>query len=152
MITAALATISGPRHGAACDRVEQLVREVATADRASATLREKAQRGELIPGFGHPLYPAGDPRTPPLLAAANALAPKDPRVATIRAIVKAMRTAGRGEPTIDFGLVAIATALKLPSGTASALFGLGRMAGWIAHAREQRASHTLLRPRARYIG
>ncbi|MEM9874883.1 MAG: citrate synthase, partial [Myxococcota bacterium] len=34
----------------------------------------------------------------------------------------------------------------------SALFALGRGAGWVAHVFEQRRSPTLLRPRARYVG
>jgi citrate synthase len=32
------------------------------------------------------------------------------------------------------------------------MFAVGRSAGWIAHALEQRAAGFLLRPRARYVG
>ena len=55
-------------------------------------------------------------------------------------------------PTLDFGLVALAFALRLPAGSAAALFALGRTSGWVAHALEQRAQRHLLRPRARYVG
>jgi citrate synthase len=53
---------------------------------------------------------------------------------------------------VELGLVALAAALELPRGAATAIFAVGRSAGWIAHAQEQRAAGYLLRPRARYIG
>jgi citrate synthase len=46
----------------------------------------------------------------------------------------------------------VALAAGLPPGSATALFALGRSAGWVAHVREQRAAGFLLRPRARYVG
>jgi citrate synthase len=58
----------------------------------------------------------------------------------------------RGRPTVDTALVALALALGARPGTASALFALGRCAGWVAHVLEQRESAGLLRPRARYVG
>jgi citrate synthase len=66
-VSAALAALSGPRHGGACDRIEALVREVGRPERARSEVDERVRRGESVPGFGHWLYPEGDPRTPPLL-------------------------------------------------------------------------------------
>lgn len=63
-----------------------------------------------------------------------------------------MRQHGREAPTLDTGLVAVASALGLPEGTAVGLFAVGRASGWIAHALEQRAAGFVLRPRARYVG
>ncbi len=61
-----------------------------------------------------------------------------------------MRTARQPPPNLDLGLVAVCSALRLPAGAAAALFAVGRSAGWIAHALEQRRQGYLLRPRARY--
>jgi citrate synthase len=61
-----------------------------------------------------------------------------------------MTLAGAEPPTVDLGLVAVCAALKLPAGAATALFALGRSAGWIAHAIEQRDAGFALRPRARF--
>lgn len=151
VISAALSTLSGPEHGAACDRVEALISEVATPGRAERVIRERAQRGEPIPGFVHPLYPDGDPRAPPLLAAAQQLHGQEPRLRVLQAIVRVMRETGRGAPTLDAGLVAVALATGLEDG-ATAMFALGRIAGWVAHTLEQRQQGFIVRPRARYVG
>jgi citrate synthase len=151
-IAAALATLSGSRHGGACDRVEAFVDEVASKDRASKVIGERLRRGEAIPGFGHRLYPRGDPRAKVLLDLTSAFGRSTPRLETLRAIVRTMHDLGQEPPTLDAGLVAIAAALGLPQGSAIALFAIGRTAGWIAHMIEQRQSGQLLRPRARYVG
>ena len=151
-VLAALATLSGPTHGGSCDRIEALLEE--TRDPADATrlVRERLRRGDALPGFGHPLYAAGDPRTPVLIEAAEGLAPRAIALRKIRALEGAIGLAGGEAPTCDVGLVAIAAALGLPSGSAVSLMAMGRIAGWIAHAREQRAQGFQLRPRARYTG
>lgn len=151
-VEAALAVISGPQHGGACDRVEALISEIGPASRAAAAIHERARRGEGLPAFGHPLYPAGDPRTPPLLALARRLGRRRPRARALLAVVHAMADCGLPPPSVEVGLVAVAEALGLPAGSASALFALGRAAGWIAHVLEQRRSAGLVRPRARYVG
>ncbi len=60
--SAALAALSGPLHGGAVGRVEALVDEACQAERVGNVLLARAGRGEAIPGFGHRLYPQGDPR------------------------------------------------------------------------------------------
>ncbi len=59
-ITAALATLTGPRHGGACDRVEALLDEAASLPRPGDVVDRRKRRGDIVPGFGHPLYPQGD--------------------------------------------------------------------------------------------
>jgi citrate synthase len=148
-VGAALHTLSGPRHGGACERVEALVAETVRPGRASAVLEQRARRGESTPGFGHPLYPNGDPRADLLL---RNLGAGSRSARTLIALARAMRAAGREGPTLDVGLVAVAQALRLPRGSAGAIFAIGRTGGWIAHALEQRRAGHLLRPRARYVG
>ena len=151
-IGAGLFALSGPWHGGVCDRIEALVRACARPSQARALIRERARLGEYTAGFGHPLYPAGDPRGAMLLRRAYKLAPRSPQLAVMRAIADCMREDRQPGPTLDFGLVAMSAALGLAPGAASALFALGRSAGWVAHALEQRTQHKLLRPRARYTG
>lgn len=150
-MSAALAALSGHRHGGSCDRVEALLTEVGRPERAAQVVHGRLRRGEAVTGFGHRLYPHGDPRTPPLVEAALSVRPESLRVRVARAVMDTMRDAGHPPPAMDFGLVMLADALGLPSGAATVLFGLGRTAGWVAHILEQREQGHLLRPRARYV-
>jgi citrate synthase len=153
-LLAALATFVGPRHGGASRQVEALLAEIGATGRARAVVRARSARGEAIPGFGHPLYPGGDPRAAALLAlvAEGGAGRGAPRLRPVLALVAAVRELRGEHPNVDLALVAVARALALPDGGAQALFAIGRTAGWIAHALEQRASAGILRPRAEYVG
>ena len=142
-VVAGLAALSGPRHGGMTERVESLF-DAAEAGGAAAALRRRLAAGEDLPGFGHPLYPNGDPRAAALLAEVV-----DPLAAAL--IGEAERLTGL-KPTLDFGLVATRRTLRLPRGAAFSLFAVGRTVGWIAHALEQRKQGVLIRPRAVYVG
>ena len=134
-------------------RVEALLDEIGEPARARTVVDSRTRRGEAIPGFGHMLYgDGGDPRAAPLLSMARKVAPRSRSVRTCDALCRAMSRSRREHPNVDLGLVAIAEALGAPRGTASLVFMIGRVAGWIAHALEQRAAGFLLRPRARYVG
>jgi citrate synthase len=150
-LVAALATFSGPRHGGESARVEALLDEVGASGRGKEVLRGRAQRGEGIPGFGHPLYRGGDPRAKVLLETARGVG-RGPRLRRVLAVVEAAEALGMERPNLDFGLVAVSAALGLPRGAPAILFCLGRIAGWTAHIQEQREAGVLLRPRARYVG
>ena len=101
--------------------------------------------GHRLPGFGHPLYPHGDPRAAALLAQVE----PDPALAALRdAIAETTDLA----PNIDFALLALQRAHALPADAGFALFAIARTVGWAAHAMEQAASGASIRPRARYIG
>lgn len=149
---AGLAALTGGKHGGACDRVEALLGEVARPDRAREALAARVARGDAVPGFGHPLYPEGDPRGATLLELAAGLGSRARGYELSLATVLAARELGQPAPTVDVGLVVLCSALGAPTGTAAGLFALARIAGWAAHALEQRATGVLLRPRARYVG
>lgn len=151
-LAAALATLSGPRHGGASERVERLMNEASDPARAALTVGEHLRRGEKLPGFGHPLYKQGDPRTPPLMQGALALKPRSRRLRTLLAVVDAMQGMGRPLPNVDVGLTAVCAALELPPGMGPAIFAIGRTAGWVAHVLEQQQTTQILRPRAHYVG
>ncbi len=133
VVSAALAALSGPRHGGACAQVEALFAE---AERSSPTaaMGERLRRGDPLVGFGHPLYPAGDPRARTLL---DQLPQAEPWVEAGQQLL------GR-YPSVDLALVA----LGLESGGAFQVFATGRCLGWIAHALEQYADGRMIRPRA----
>ncbi|MFP6654412.1 MAG: citrate synthase family protein [Myxococcota bacterium] len=150
-LSAALAALSGPRHGGAADRVEALLLEAGPAERVEQVVHDRQRRGEVIEGFAHPIYaPNADPRGGLLLEIARDLRGSSSEVQSVLALAHAMQQGGFGGPSIDVGLVAIARALALPVGSATALFAVGRTVGWVAHSLEQYEAGYLLRPRARY--
>jgi len=154
-LSAALHTLTGPKHGGVSTRVEALITRVREPARAAEVMQELAVRGEFIPGFGHPLYPRGDPRARALFELAEAAAEhgREPShdYACLRAICDHMQHVQHPAPNFDMGLAAVCMALELPPGSAAALFAIGRMPGWIAHVLEQRKQRYILRPRARYV-
>jgi citrate synthase len=151
VVAAGLAALKGRRHGGYTERVEALLNEMGTPRAADATVASRLRRGEEIPGFGHPLYPDGDPRARMLLSMAESVGHRGTTRAA-RALAESVYRATGEHPSLDFGLVALALAFQLPEGSALSIFALGRTIGWIAHAIEQFASDQLIRPRAQYVG
>jgi citrate synthase len=147
----ALGALSGPRHGGETDRVEALLRETLRTGDVRGAVAERLQRGERIAGFGHPLYPDGDPRCEDILGAVKAsrYGRRSRSLLDTRRLVAEM--IGR-PPNIDFALGLVSIVLRLPPGSGLGMFLVGRSVGWIAHAMEQYAAGTLIRPRARYVG
>ncbi|HEX8255517.1 MAG TPA: citrate synthase family protein [Thermoanaerobaculia bacterium] len=148
VVLAGLAALEGTRHGGATARVAALWDELRRARDLRTALAERMRRGEQLDGFGHQLYPNGDPRAALLLD----MLPKSKELTFARAFVEAAESVIGEAPTLDFALVTIERALALPRGSALTLFAIGRTIGWIAHAIEQYAVDTLIRPRARYVG
>lgn len=143
-LLAGLAALSGPRHGAMTLRVGQMVSELKEVRAVRHFVSGRLARGEGLAGFGHPLYPDGDPRGARLLS----LSPKD---RLIEALCRTAFEIGGLAPTLDVGLAALERGYRLPPGSGLTLFTLGRSVGWVAHAMEQRDSRQLIRPRARFI-
>ena len=150
--SAALAAVSGPRHGTATEALARYADDIGSPERAVRVVRELRARGEAPPGFGHPLYPGGDPRAPPLLAAARTSTNKRARTILAIADTIAAEKKNRLHPSVDVGLSALVASLGVSPAAGSGLFAVARSAGWLAHVLEQRAAGYLLRPRARYTG
>lgn len=144
-LNAGLSALSGPRHGGMTSLVELLFDEVERVGDAAEVVESRLRRGDGVPGFNHPLYPAGDPRANGILPHL----PADPLTADLLSVME--ETAGL-LPTCDVALVALRRRLAMPRGSALALFAIARTSGWIAHALEQTQDERLIRPRARYVG
>jgi len=143
-LLAGLATLSGPRHGGAGEAVMILAEDAQRLGPDTAVERWLGH-DRPMPGFGHPLYPEGDPRAEALLAVFKV----DRGFSRLR---DAAFAATGLHPNIDFALAALTRSLRLPPDAPFRLFALGRSIGWTAHAVEQVTSNGLIRPRARYEG
>ena len=147
VVAGGLAAMEGSKHGGMTARIETMLDELARAQDIRAAMSERMRRGEAIAGFGHRLYPNGDPRAEVLLEMLGKRVPK-----LIADVASEGEELLREKPTIDFALVALARALKLPADAPITLFALGRTIGWVGQAIEQYARDEIIRPRARYTG
>lgn len=152
VINAGLSALQGTKHGGNTESVEAFLREVGQPERAKSVITARLRRGEIIPGFGHQLYPDGDPRGAILWEMMQAHYPDSPHVALGREVLKQAKALIQKEPTIDYALALLGQLFDLPEGSTLGLFALGRTIGWIGHAIEQYKADMLIRPRARYIG
>jgi citrate synthase len=112
----------------------------------------RLRRGDSVGGFGHPLYPAGDPRARALLEWLRDAAGGSAERSYVEAVAQAASALMHEAPNIDFALAGAARVLRLPAGAPLMLFAIGRTIGWIGQAIEQYATGQLIRPRARYVG
>ena len=105
-VLSGLATLSGPLHGRASLGVLELVAAVQRLG-AGVTARDWLSQGRPFAGFGHPLYPLGDPRAVALLRQFALPA----QYAELREVVE---EAIGEQPNIDFALAALTSVYALP--------------------------------------
>ncbi|HEX7892224.1 MAG TPA: citrate synthase family protein [Ramlibacter sp.] len=143
-LLAGLATLSGPLHGDASGRVKALFGEVERLGE-DQVLDHYLSTASPLAGFGHHLYPDGDPRAAALLALF------EPPDAIARFIEKVAQLTGL-RPNIDVALAALVAHHRLPADAAFALFATARSVGLLAHGMEQLGVAQVIRPRGRYAG
>ena len=152
VVSAALAALEGPRHGGASARAESMLHAMRRSRPLGATLAARLRRGESIHGFGHPLYPEGDPRAAVLFELLGERYAKSAECRFVTDFAQAATDMIGEPPNVDFALAAVSRVLHLPAHVPLTLFAVGRSVGWIGHAIEQYATGQLIRPRAKYVG
>lgn len=151
-ISSALSSSAGMLAGVDCDACEAALLKPGGVSRYVSRIAVALSKKQMLPGFNHPAYPAGDPRGLLLMEIANTLASDPTRKSDFaQKIGKAKSELGLA-PTVAAGLSAVTNALGMPRGSAGALMALSRTAGWIAHILEQQKNEYLIRPRSRYVG
>lgn len=153
-LAAAVATLSGPRHGGATAEARGLLLRALEAGDVGAFAADLHAKRARLPGFGHRVYKVPDPRVPPLRAAMHAMGG-----ARLLGVAEALeREAGalwgqkRVHANIDLFAAALLDALGVAPDRYVAAFALGLAPGWLAHWAEQRATGRLIRPDSAYEG
>ena len=156
-VIAALGALSGPLHGGAPSRVLDMLDEIGTPDRAEAWIRETLGRGQVVMGFGHPVYRTDDPRNVMLHQVATELG--SPRLELAEAVeagaLKVLRELKQNAPlyaNVEFYASLVLEAAGLPRELFTPTFAVSRVVGWTAHVAEQAAHNKIIRPSARYTG
>ncbi len=156
---AGLSALKGPLHGGAPGPVIEMLDAIGEIGHAQAWLEAALARGDRLMGFGHRIYRVRDPRADALKRAIRALDPASGRLAYAEAVERAaLDILRRRKPerslqtNVEFYTALLLEALGFPPDAFTSVFAMGRMAGWMAHAREQAQSGRLIRPQSRYVG
>ncbi|WP_198036883.1 citrate/2-methylcitrate synthase [Nocardia sp. BMG51109] len=143
-----LGTVGGPMHGGATRAVERLLADIPDRAAVPRVIGDLLRRGERIPGAGHAVYRDADARGAHLFEQIRRLAPDHPKLLAAEAILTELRIRRQPEHNIDFALATLCAVYGLVPGSGEAIFAVARTAGWLAHAMEEYAGGTPLRPRA----
>ena len=147
-----LGAMSGALHGGAALGAEVMLLSADGPADAPRVVGELLRRGERIPGFGHFVYQTGDPRSVLLLDLIRGAEPESDRLAVAEAVLAEAKRRALPAPNIEFALAVLATVAGMIPGSGEAVFATARTAGWLAHALEEYARATPIRPRGVYTG
>ncbi|HEX6492923.1 MAG TPA: citryl-CoA lyase [Candidatus Dormibacteraeota bacterium] len=113
--------------------------DAALEDAAQAAVRARLAEGERVPGLGHPIHKAVDPRVPRLFAIAEEGGLLGPHLRLLRAVSQAHAAqSGRRLPINGAGAAGAALAdLGMPPSLARGFALLARTAGLVAHLGEE---------------
>ncbi len=152
VVSTGLGPLGGTLHGAASNALHSafvLANETSAAHAAGQLL----QHGRTMAGFGHFLYPDGDPRTSTLLELVRDAAGDTRRAARVAETIDLLRDRLEIEPNIDCALAAMSCLAGMRDDAGEAVFAIARTAGWVAHGLAELDERPLrFRPVSRWVG
>lgn len=167
LVSAALGAycaFTGPLHGGAPGPTLDLLDEAEASGDIARWAERKLAAGERLMGFGHRVFPQGDPRSLILRRALDRIAASEPvmarRLAFAGAVERAVGAAfsrlkpGRPplQPNVEINAALLLDAVGLPRDAFMPVFAIARGAGWLAHAMEQQREGRMVRPSSAYVG
>jgi len=162
-VIAAISALKGPLHGGAPGPVLDMLDDIDNPENAKSWLQNALSRNERLMGFGHRVYKVRDPRADALKRAISTLqdsASISGHRLALAAIVEelALQALKEKKPdhplhtNVEFYTALLLEALGFDREDFTSIFAVGRVGGWIAHAREQIINGRLIRPKSHYIG
>ena len=158
-ITAAISTLKGLLHGGANQKAMETFLQIGVPENAGDYIEAMLARHERLMGVGHRIYKVEDPRVRHLRRQVQALA--DDSSGQWQAIAEQVGRVvaehphfvrRKLNPNVEFYSAPLLYMLGLPLDLFTAAFAVSRMAGWMAHIREQLSDNRLIRPKADYDG
>lgn len=158
-VLAALCALKGPLHGGAPGPVLDMFDEIGKPENAAAWLDDAFAKGTRLMGFGHRIYKVRDPRADVLKNTVATLPQTAGRLAFAieveKSAIAALRKHKPGQrldTNVEFYTALLLEALEVPRSAFTALFAVGRVAGWCAHIFEQEKGGRIIRPQSNYVG
>ncbi len=158
VVASAVGTLAGPLHGGANEDVIAMLEEIEIPKNASSFLNEAIAKKRKIMGFGHREYRVKDPRATILQEFAEELFSefgKDEMYEVAKALEEEAisRLGPKGIfPNVDFYSGLVYRKLGIPRDLFTPVFAISRVAGWLAHWREQLGANRIFRPSQIYEG
>ncbi|MGJ3250439.1 MAG: citrate synthase [Elainellaceae cyanobacterium] len=158
VVASAVGTLAGPLHGGANEEVLTMLEEIGSVENVRPFVKDCLQRKSKIMGFGHRVYKVKDPRATILQDLAEQLFEKFGRddyydIAVELEQVIAENLSQKGiYPNVDFYSGLVYRKLGIPSDLFTPVFAIARVAGWLAHWKEQLAENRIFRPTQIYTG
>ncbi len=158
IVASAVGTLAGPLHGGANEEVITMLAEIGSVENVRPFLAEKLATKSKIMGFGHRVYKVKDPRAKILQKLVEKLfarSDNDPSYEIALELEKAVaeKLGGKGiYPNVDFYSGLVYQKLGIPTDLFTPIFAIARVAGWLAHWREQLETNRIYRPSQVYIG
>lgn len=158
VIASAVGTLAGPLHGGANEDVITMLEEIGTVENVKPYLQKLLDKKAKIMGFGHREYKVKDPRATILQQLAEKLFEQfgrdtyyDIAVALEEAVAEKLAHKGI-YPNVDFYSGLVYRKLGIPSDLFTPIFAIARVAGWLAHWKEQLEQNRIFRPTQIYTG
>jgi len=156
--SAAVGALYGPLHGGANERVLQALEAIGGKENVKEWFAEKRAAKGKVMGFGHRVYTTKDPRAITLQRLVRELFDElgttplyDTALALEAEVVEHLGDKGI-HPNVDFFSGIVYQKLGIPTDVFTPIFAMARVAGWLAHWREQMADNRIFRPGQIYVG
>jgi citrate synthase len=158
VVASAVGTLAGPLHGGANEEVIEMLEEIGSVENVRPYLESCLERKTKIMGFGHRVYKVKDPRATSLQKLAEQLfekfgSDKYYEIALEMEKVVQEKLGHRGiHPNVDFYSGLVYRRLGIPTDLFTPVFAIARVAGWLAHWKEQLEANRIYRPTQIYTG
>jgi citrate synthase len=158
VVASAVGTLGGPLHGGANEEVIQMLEEIGSVENVRPYVDDLMQRKAKIMGFGHRVYKVKDPRATILQGLAEQLFEKFGydeyyEIAQEMERVVSEKLGSKGiYPNVDFYSGLVYRKMGIPTDIFTPVFAIARVAGWLAHWKEQLVENRIFRPTQIYNG
>ena len=158
VIASAVGTLAGPLHGGANEEVIEMLEQIGSVENVRPFVEKCVANKDKIMGFGHRVYKVKDPRATILQRLAEQLFENFGRddyydIAVELEQVVEEKLGHKGiYANVDFYSGLVYRKMGIPIDLFTPVFAIARVAGWLAHWKEQLEANRIYRPTQIYTG